>query len=160
MLIQPNGGSNQQYSKKSWYRDMPVEITQKIINHFATKYRILHIKTPDQINYQNVEPLFIPHRELYAVFPLTEKRLFVDSFANHTSRALNLQCVTCWIGNSHKIFGYEENINIYPNAKIINNFNKYDFLLPDITGNINSFPYDTVNLFNIDEIIAAVESQK
>ena len=118
MLIQSNGGSPQgQYSKKSWYRDMPIEIAQKLVNYFAKSYRILHIKTPEQPILQGVEPLTLPFRELYAVFPLSTKRLFIDSFAQHVAAALDLPSTVVWIGNKPEVFGYPENINVLPNAK-------------------------------------------
>ena len=160
MLLQTHGGGGQTYSKKSWYRDMPIEIAQKLVNYFNKSYRILHIKNPDQPNLQGVEPLNLPLRELYAVFPLSTKRLFIDSFAAHAAAALGLQSTVCWIGNSPTVFGYPENINILPNANIINNFNRYTYLMDDISGFIQSFPYDTVNLFDINQIIEAVNKQK
>jgi len=160
MLLQTHGGGGQQYSKKSWYRDMPIEIAQKLVNYFSKSYRILHIKNPDQPNLQGVEPLNLPLRELYAVFPLSTKRLFIDSFAAHAAAALNLQSTVCWIGNSPQVFGYEEHINILPNANIINNFNKFSYMNDDISGMIQQFPYDTVNLFDINQIIEAVNKQK
>ncbi len=159
MLLQTHGGG-QGYSKKSWYRDMPIEQAQQIVNYFSRKYRILHIRREDQLALQGVEVLNLPHRELYAVFPLSTKRLFIDSFAQHTAAALGLQSTVLWIGNDHKVFGYEENINIYPKAKLINNFNKFNYLIEDISGLVQNFPYDTVNVFDINEIIAAVEKQK
>jgi hypothetical protein len=161
MLLQTHGGSpTGQYSKKSWYRDMPVEIAQKLVNYFAKSYRILHIKTPDQPVLQGVEMLNLPFRELYAVFPLSTKRLFIDSFAQHTAAALGLQSTVCWIGNTDKVFGYPEHINIYPNANIVNNFDKFSYLQDDISGQIQNFPYDTVNVFDINKIIEAVNKQK
>ena len=43
MLLQTHGGSPQsQYSKKSWFRDMPIEIAQKLVNYYNKSYRILH----------------------------------------------------------------------------------------------------------------------
>ena len=159
MLLQTNGGSNQQYSKKSWYRDIPVEISQKLVNYFAKSYRILHIKSPEQPILQGVEPLTLPYRELYAVFPLSTKRLFIDSFAMHVAAALDLPSTVVWIGNSPKVFGYPENINILPNANIINNLDKFTYLVDDISGQIQNFPYDTVNLFDINKIIEAVNKQ-
>ena len=160
MLLQSHGGSSNQYSRKSWYRDMPIDIAQKLVNYFNKSYRILHIKLPEQPVLQGVEMLNLPHRELYSVFPLSTKRLFIDSFAQHVSSALDLQSTVCWIGNSHNVFGYPENINIYPNANIINKFDKYTYLTDDISGAIQQFPYDTVNLFDINEIIEAVNKQK
>ena len=161
MLLQTHGGGGgSQYSKKSWYRDMPVEIAQKLINYFNKSYRILHIKNPDQPVLQGVEPLTLPLRELYAVFPLSTKRLFIDSFAAHVAAGLGLQSTVVWIGNSPKVFGYPENINILPNANIINNFDKYSYLQDDISGFVQAFPYDTVNVFDINKIIEAVNKQK
>lgn len=161
MLLQTHGGNpNQQYSKKSWYRDMPIETAQKLVNYYNKTYRILHLKTPEQPILQGVEILNLPFRELYAVFPLSTKRIFIDSFAQHVAAALDLQSTVCWIGNVDKVFGYSEHINIYPNANIVNNFDKFSYLQDDITGQVQNFPYDTVNVFDINKIIQAVDSQK
>ena len=161
MLLQTHGGSpNTQYSKKSWYRDMPIEIAQKLVNYFSKSYRILHIKAPEQLNLQGVEPLTLPFRELYAVFPLSQKRLFIDSFAQHVAAALDLQSTVVWIGNSPKVFGYEEHINIQPNANIVRKLNKFNYLQDDISGQVQGFPYDTVNMLDINKIIEGVNKQK
>lgn len=160
MLLQTHGGGGGQYSKKSWYRDMPVDIAQKLINYYSKSYRILHIKNPDQLSFQGVEMLNLPLRELYGVFPLSVKRIFIDSFAAHAASALGLQSTVLWVGNSHKVFGYEEHINLYPNANVINNFDKFSVLQDDISGMVQNFPYDTVNLFDINKIIEAVNKQK
>jgi ADP-heptose:LPS heptosyltransferase len=160
MLLQTHGGSpTGQYSKKSWYRDMPIEIAQKLVNYFSKSYRILHIKSPEQPILQGVEPLTLPFRELYAVFPLSTKRLFIDSFAQHVAAALNLPSTVVWIGNKPEVFGYPENTNILPNAKYINELNKFTYLQDDISGQIQAFPYDTINLFDINKIIEAVNKQ-
>jgi hypothetical protein len=159
MLLQTHGGGAS-YSKKSWYRDMPVEIAQKLVDYYGKSYRILHIRNPDQPALQGVEVLNLPLRELYGVFQLSSKRLFIDSFAAHTAAALGLQSTVLWVGNSHKVFGYDEHINLYPNANIINNLDKYSDLIEDISGFVNQFPYDTVNLFDINKIIEAVNKQK
>ena len=162
MLLQTHGGSpTGQYSKKSWFRDMPIEIAQKLVDYFSKSYRILHIKAPEQPNLRGVEPLLLPHRELYAVFTLSTKRLFIDSFAQHVAAALDLQSTVVWIGNKPAVFGYPEHINVLPNAKYINELNKFSYLEQfDISGQIQQFPYDTVNVFDINKIIEAVNKQK
>ena len=162
MLLQTHGGSpTGQYSKKSWYRDMPIEIAQKLVNYFSKSYRILHIKSPEQPILQGVEPLTLPYRELYAVFPLSTKRLFIDSFAQHVAAALDLQSTVVWIGNKPEVFGYPEHINVLPNANYIRELNKFSYLEQfDISGQIQPFPYDTVNVFDINKIIEAVNRQK
>ena len=161
MLLQTHGGGGNQYSKKSWYRDLPIEIAQKLVNYFAKSYRILHIRNGDQPALQNVELLNLPHRELYAVFPLSAKRIFIDSFAQHVAAALGLQSTVLWVGNKPEVFGYPEHINILPNAQYTRELTKFSYLDKfSIDGQIQQFPYDTVNLFDINEIIEAVNRQK
>ena len=162
MLLQTHGGNaGQQYSKKSWYRDMPIEIAQKLVNYFSKSYRVLHVRTPDQPALNGTELLNLPFRELYAVFPLSQKRLFIDSFAQHVAAALDLQSTVVWIGNKPEVFGYEENINIQPNANYVRELNKFSYLDQfDISGQIQQFPFDTVNLVDINKIIEAVNKQK
>jgi hypothetical protein len=140
---------------------MPIEIAQKLVNYFSKSYRILHIRLPEQPELKGTEMLNLPFRELYAVFPLSSKRLFIDSFAAHTAAALDLQSTVIWIGNKPEVFGYEDNINILPNAKYINELTKFSYLeKASIDGQIQQFPYDTVNLFDINQIIEAVNRQK
>jgi len=161
MLLQTHGGSNQQYSKKSWFRDIPIEIAQKLVNYFSKSYRILHIRTPEQPALQGTELLNLPLRELYAVFPLSTKRLFMDSFAQHVAAALDLQSTVVWIGNKPEVFGYKENINITPNGGYVREFNKFSYLDQfAIDGQIQQFPYDTINMFDINKIIEGVNKQK
>lgn len=161
MLLQTHGGNaNQQYSKKSWYRDMPIETAQQLVNHYKNQYRILHIKAPEQPKLDGVEELTLPFRELYAVFTLSTKRVFIDSFAQHVAAALGLQSTVLWIGNKPEVFGYADNINILPHAKIVNEFNKFTYLSDDITGQIQAFPFDDVNVFDMKKIISGIEKQK
>ena len=162
MLLQTHGGNaGAQYSKKSWFRDMPIEIAQKLVNYFSKSYRILHLRTPDQPALAGTELLNLPFRELYAVFPLSQKRLFIDSFAQHVATALDLQSTVVWIGNKPEVFGYEENINIMPNTEQVRELNKFSYLDQfDISGQIQQFPYDTVNMLDINKIIEGVNKQK
>ena len=161
MLLQTHGGGGNQYSKKSWFRDMPIEIAQKLVNYYSKNYRILHIRKPEQPALQGTELLTLPFRELYAVFLFSKKRLFIDSFAHHVAAALDLPSTVCWIGNKPDVFGYKLHNNITPNAKVQRDFKKYSYLdAYDISGQIQQFPYDDVNLFDINEIIKAVDNQK
>lgn len=161
MMIQTHGGlPEHQYSKKSWARDMPMDIAQKIVNYYSKSYRVIHLRLEEQPVLQNVEPLTLPHRELYAAMTFSKKRLFIDSFAQHTAAALGLPSTVCWIANDPKIFGYDMHDNIRPSANKIHELNKFSFLEQyDITGQIQQFPYDTVNLFDIDEIMESLKKQ-
>jgi len=158
-LLQTNGGAPGQYSKRSWARDIPLDIAQKVVNYFSKSYRILHIRREDQPQLQGVEPLILPHRELFAVFTFSKKRLFMDSFGQHAAAALGLPSVVCWIVNKPSVFGYKIHKDIFPNANKIFKFNKYSYVDEyDISGQIQQFPYDTVNLFDVNEIIEALKS--
>jgi len=140
---------------------MPIEIAQKLVNYYAKTYRILHIRTPEQPALQGTELLTLPFRELYAVFPLSQKRLFVDSFAHHVARALDLQSTVVWIGNKPEVFGYEDDINIVPDGHYVRELNKFSYLDQfDISGQIQQFPYDTINMLDINKIIEGVNRQK
>lgn len=162
MLLQSHGGSPQnQYSKKSWFRDIPIETAQKLVNHYSKTYRILHIKSPEQPILANAEPLTLPLREMYAVFPLSTKRLFMDSFAQHVAAGLGLESTVLWIGNKPEVFGYKMHNNILPSANEVRKFNKFSYLDEyDISGQAQQFMYDTVNVFDMNKIISAVEKQK
>ena len=162
MLLQTHGGSpTGQYSKKSWYRDMPIEIAQKLVNYFSKSYRILHIRAPEQPALNGTELLTLPFREMYGVFPLSQKRLFIDSFAHHVAKALDLQSTVVWIGNKPEVFGYEDDINIVPNVEYVREINKFSYLNQfGIDGQIQQFPYNTVNMLDINKIIEGVNKQK
>jgi ADP-heptose:LPS heptosyltransferase len=161
MLLQTHGGGGQQYSKKSWARDMPMDIAQKLVNYYSKSYRILHIRRPDQPELQGVEMLNLPFRELYAVFTFSKKRIFIDSFAQHVAAALKLPSTVCWIANKPEVFGYDMHSNILPNVEVQKQFNKFSYLDQiDISGQVQQFPYDTVNLFDINKIIDSVQKQK
>jgi hypothetical protein len=162
MLMQTHGGNaSQQYSKKSWFRDMPIATAQQLVNHYSKNYRILHIKSPEQPKLNGVEELTLPFRELYAVFTLSSKRIFIDSFAQHVAAALGLESTVVWIGNSPDVFGYELHKNILSDAKVVREFNKFSYLEQfDISGQIQQFPYDKIDVLDINKIIQAVDSQK
>jgi len=105
--------------------------------------------------------LTLPFRELYAVFPLSTKRLFIDSFAQHVAAGMGLQSTVVWIGNKPEVFGYPNNINITPSANHVREINKFSYLDQfDISGQIQQFTYDTVNVLVINEIIKGVNLQK
>lgn len=159
MLLQTNGGvPEHQYSKKSWARDLPIDVAQKVVNYYSKSYRILHIRLENQPELQNVEPVSLPHREIYALFEFSKKRLFIDSFAQHVAGALNLPSIVCWIVNKPEVFGYTIHSNVFPNQEIKKEMNKFSFLEQyNITGQIQEFPFDNVNLFDVNEIISEMK---
>lgn len=159
MLIQTNGGLHHtQYSKISWARDLPLMIAQNVVDYYCKSYRILHLRIDGQPELKNVEPLNLPLREIYGVFELSKKRLFIDSFSQHVAAALGMSSTVCWIVNKPDILGYDVHDNIFPNVEAKREMNKHSFLEQyDITGQIQQFPFDTVNIFNPIEIIESIK---
>lgn len=158
LLIQTNGGAENQLIKYSWARDLPNKTAQYVVNNFSNEYNIIHIRRNDQLPLNNVISFQSDFRALAVLIKLADKRLFIDSFAQHTAKALDCNSVVCWIANTPKQFGYDSNINIIANeatikAELKNSvFSKYN-----ISGDLIEFPYQTEDeIFDVDKIIEAV----
>lgn len=157
-VLQTNGGANENL-KYSFARDLPSKVVLKIIEHFSPKYNIVHVRRENQIGYANTNPIHAGFREILALTLLSEKRLLIDSFLQHSCAALNLPSTVCWITNSPKSLGYELHDNIIANpftksAELRHSF--YEAF--DISGNPEQFPYNSEDeIFNVDDIIASLE---
>lgn len=157
-FIQSNGGADNQASKYSWARDIPTSLMSKIIEHYAPKYNIVHIRRQDQIGYNGTIVLNDDFRSIASLMTFSAKRLFIDSFAQHTASALNLPSTVLWIANKPEVFGYDIHTNIVANPEtklpeLKNSYlNKYD-----ISGNPLQFPYNSEEeIFDFDKIIEAI----
>jgi hypothetical protein len=158
-MIQPNGGM--QDLPYSWARDIPFGIAQEIVNHYADSYHILQIKRENQILLNKANALTVPLREAFICLLFSQKRLFIDSFAQHASAALGLPSTVCWIVNKPDVFGYKIHENVVSNIEEKYKTTKYSYLSPyNITGAINEYPYDTRNLFNVNTILDSLSIEK
>jgi hypothetical protein len=157
-VIQTNGGAENQENKYSWARDIPYSVAQTVVNQFAHEFNVVHIRRNDQIQLQNTTSVQADFRALLGLINISEKRLFMDSFAQHSAKALGLDSVVCWIGNTPNQFGYDNNINIVANAETKKPELKNSFLSKyNIVGDLTEFPYNNENeIFNVDEVIEAL----
>lgn len=158
MLIQTNGGAANQPNKYSWTRDLPMATAQRIVNVFAQQYNVVHIRREDQFPLQNTSPLQTDFRAIATLMTLSKKRLFIDSFCQHTAAALNMPSVVCWVGNQPSQFGYDLHTNIIANPPTIKPelrnsvFSKYN-----ISGTPTEFPYNNEDeIFDINAIVEAL----
>jgi len=158
-VLQSNGGSNEEL-KYSWARDIPVSVAQKVVNEFKDEYTIYHIRRNDQIPLNNTTPIQADFRALFGLINMSEKRLFMDSFGQHTAKALGLNSVVCWIANSHNQFGYNNNVNIVANSETRKPELKNSFLTKyNIGGNLIEFPYNNESdIFDTEQIIEALRN--
>jgi hypothetical protein len=117
MVIQPNGGVDSPlvYPGYNWARDLPQDITIKLIEEYREHYNIVHIKRPDQQGFSDtLECIDTPRGVAYLLLK-SEKRVFIDSFAQHMAAALNLPSTVCWITTNPKVFGYDIHDNVLSN---------------------------------------------
>jgi hypothetical protein len=160
-VIQTNGGGENQELKYSWSRDIPNKVAQEVVDAFKDDYNIYHIKRNDQLALQNTIPIQADFRAICGLINISQKRLLIDSFAQHTAKALGLDSVVCWIANTPTQFGYENNINIVANDETKKPELKHSFLNKyNIDGNLMEFPYNSESeIFNVEEIIEALKDK-
>lgn len=159
LLMQTNGGAANQEQKYSWARDIPSVVVQAVIQEFANTHHIVHIKREDQIGYQGTTPVTDNFRALAVLIALSDKRLLMDSFAQHTAAALGKKSTVLWIANRPEVFGYDIHDNILAKA-----FTKQPelrhayFQKFDIAGNLLEFPYNNeAEMFDVKQVINSLK---
>jgi len=160
LLLQTNGGANTEM-KYSWARDIPYSTASLIVDNFKQDYNILHIRKDDQFKLENTTPVSDNFRSLAVLISLSNKRLFIDSFAQHAAAALNVKSTVCWIANKPEVFGYEIHDNIIANPFTVKPELKSSYLQKfNIGGDLNEFCYNNeTEIFNVDSIINSIKKQ-
>jgi hypothetical protein len=160
MVIQTTGGAENQSNKYSWARDIPNEIAQQVVDYFSKEYAVAHIRRKDQLELKNTIPIHTDFRMLCALIKKSNKRLFIDSFSQHTAKAFNLDSVVCWIANTPHQFGYSNNINIIANEQTLKPELKHSLYSKyNIAGDLLQFPYENENqIFDAEKIIQALNT--
>lgn len=159
-FIQTSGGYNNQNVPISWTRDLPLPIAQKVVDHMKDKgYEAIHIRRKDQYSLENTLWLDLSLREFLCALNFADKLLLIDSVAQHAAIAVDKKAVVCWVGNTPKVFGYDKHTNIVSATpkEFRHQINSY-LDQYNITGDITECPYDTNELFDVDEIIKALEA--
>jgi len=160
MVIQTNGGAEQQGVKYSWARDIPTNVVKAVIEKYKDEYQIAHIKREDQFTYENTIPITDSFRSIVTLISLSAKRLFMDSFGQHTAAALNMPSTVLWIVNKPMVFGYfiHKNIKALPFTKKPELIGSYLEKF-NISGDLLQFPYNSEDeIFDTKEILDSLES--
>lgn len=160
LVIHPHGGllfhDNKQVriDDYNWARDLPIKLTQKIIDFYKDEYDVYVIKHQKQkVNYKNAIMADYPLKEIATLLSVSDKRILIDSFAQHMAAALDLPSTVCWITTKSNVLGYNIHNNIQANhfefiTKQRTYFG-YDFVEP-----LYNLPYtSTENIFNLNQII-------
>ena len=160
MAIQVNGGVPDPNIQPgyNWARDLPLEIVTQLIEEYRDHYTIVNIKRPDQQGYDDTVECVDSPRGVAYLLQNSEKRIFIDSFAQHMSAALNLPSTVCWITTSPTVFGYDVHDNVFANPL------KKDFQTThqtfsqfELNESITDFPWDNGNdVIDINKIFQSV----
>lgn len=164
LLLQSSGGVYNQQDGPfyKWTRDMPVDMTNKIVEEFKENYNVFQVVKANGLVAEGAIPVANEHSvmELMTILMRSEKRLFIDSCLQHGAAALDLPSTVMWIGTNPKVFGYDIHDNIVANELP-------EFKLPDsfifnynFEGITHECPYKTEEeMFDVDEIISSVKRQ-
>jgi hypothetical protein len=158
-LMQTNGGADQQGLKYSWARDIPRHVVEAVIAEFKEKYNIVHIKREDQYGFDGTFAVTDNYKGISVLIEMSEKRLFMDSFAQHTAAGLNKPSTVLWVANSPKVFGYDVHDNILSNPFTTKGDLKNSFYGKfNITGALEEFPYNNeLEIFDVEKVIASLK---
>ena len=161
LAIHPHGGPEGLGYQYSWTRDIPNTTVNEIIEHYKNDYTIIHIKRQDQTVYENTLQALDGYRSIAILLQIADKRLLIDSFAQHLSAALNKKSTICWVSTKPEVFGYKHNTNIKSNPftkepNLINAvYSKFS-----LSQDISSIPYNNLNeVFDTNEIIKSINKQ-
>jgi ADP-heptose:LPS heptosyltransferase len=157
MVLQTNGGAQTEH-KYSWARDIPSTAVVKVIDHFKEDYYIAHIRREDQLGYEHTIPVTDSFRALCVLLNFSQKRLLIDSFAQHAAAALGLPSTVCWVSNKPKVFGYDLHDNIQANAFTNKPELRNAYLSKfNIAGDLIEFPYNSEDeIFDAEVIIESL----
>lgn len=159
-IMQTNGGGDTNI-KYSWARDIPQLLAAQVVAKYKSEYNIIHIRRDDQLSIDSTFHIQDNFRAIAVLIEKSQKRLFMDSFCQHTASALNKPSSVLWIANNPKVFGYNLNDNIQSNpftkqAELKNSvYSKFN-----IAGDPIEFPYNSEDeMFDLERILSSLESQ-
>jgi hypothetical protein len=164
LLIQSNGGLFSNDRGYCWSRDLPFDVATKVANHFKKSHFVMQLTRPSS---PKIPDVFVRNEqlsntELAGIVELSDKRLLIDSCCQHMAAAFGLQSTVLWNATSSTIFGHKLHTNIQAKEKPKKSLPGSYLFDYQFDANENEFPYedeDLGELYNIDQIIASLESQ-
>ena len=156
LLLQTNGGG--EGNNYGWARDLPEFLVNSLVDKLKDKYHIFHIARNDQISFENTEKINANWRDMFCLIGLSQKRLFIDSFAQHAAAALMLPSTVCWIGTRPDKLGYNIHSNILAKdqARIFNHNIDGIVLEKEFVGLPHQCNYNIVDAFSTEEILSTL----
>jgi hypothetical protein len=162
MLLQTNGGGGPESAggMGSWVRDMPLELAAELVEHFDSKYKILHVRTENQPALEGVDHIMTYNqRELFALVKYSHNRVVIDSFIQHASKAFGKKSTILWPVDKTKALGYSFHNNIIAEFEH-QKTHSVDYYLSedDIVGQPHMCPFPKgAKIFNKEPVIKSAE---
>jgi len=148
-------------SPYNWPRDLPFEISQKLVTKYSSEYYIIQVTRPDGYQLQGVDERVdaeLDKNFLFSLIAASQKRILIDSCLQHAAAGMGLSSTVFWIATSPIVFGYSLHNNIVaklpPGANQL--INSYDFDY-QFSNNPHECPFNSIEeIFNIEEIVNSV----
>jgi hypothetical protein len=164
LLVQSNGGAEQQGHPYSWSRDLPPAFAQEIVDSVKGNFdKVLHIRRDNQPALDGTYQVSDNFRNLFCYITLSDKFLCIDSFAQHAAAAFNKPATVGWISNSPVVFGHDIHTNIIASGAESFRHRIDSYLESDdwTGGRFHECPYDNLaNLFDKDQFIESILGTK
>lgn len=159
LAIQPNGGPQNQAFNYAWTRDIPEPTILSVIEEFKSTHSIVHIKRQDQKTYPDTLQALDGFRSIAILLQLADKRLLIDSFAQHLAAAFKLPSTVCWSTTKPEVFGYEMHTNITANKYTLPIDFPTNLYQPfSLSQDISSCPYQKLeDIFDVNKIIKSLK---
>jgi hypothetical protein len=152
VAVQVNGGMGvaPRHINFNWFRDLPPQYVQPIINKHKDKFTFVQIRSSNQIQLENCTQVDLTLREVFLLLSQCKTAITIDSLTQHVMAAFQKPSLVCWIGNSPIVYGYSLHTNVMSNLKL-NEENLESYLDPyplQTQGHQCPQSYDVNALFN------------
>ena len=136
VAVQINGGmgNSPRHINFNWFRDLPPQFVQPIINKYKDIFTFVQIKASHQIELENCTQVDLSLREIFLLLSQCKTALTIDSVTQHVMSTFQKPSLVCWIGNSPIVYGYSMHTNIVSNLEF-----KYD----NVESYLDPYPLQT-----------------
>jgi hypothetical protein len=152
VAVQINGGLGTvpRHINFNWFRDLPPQYVQPIINKHKDNYTFVQIRSNNQLQLENCVQIDLTLREVFLLLSQCKTAITIDSVTQHVMAAFQKPSLVCWVGNSPIVYGYSLHTNVMSNLKP-NEGNLESYLDPyplQTQGHQCPQSYDVNSLFN------------
>lgn len=119
VAVQINGGmgSSPRHINFNWFRDLPPQYVQSIINKYKDIFTFIQIRANNQIQLENCTQVDLSLREIFLLLSQCKTALTIDSVTQHVMATFQKPSLVCWVGNSPIVYGYSMHTNVMSNLE-------------------------------------------